>query len=105
MTPTLRAWLSFVKMQPCCVPGCHEGPPCDAAHVRVLLSSKTGGLLGRSHKGRAAWAAIPLCKTHHQTGRESVHSLGEATFSTTHGVDYGRVLATLLVRFFAEGDR
>lgn len=101
----LRDWYAFVKWQRCCVPGCSEQPPCDAAHVRVLLSSKTGGLLGRSHKGRAAWAVIPLCKWHHQVSTNSIHNLGEEEFALSNGLDYGSIVATQLVRFFVEGER
>jgi len=94
----LREWYGFVKWLPCCVPGCSEQPPTEAAHVRVMLSTKTGGLLGRSHKGRAAWACIPLCKEHHL----EQHERGEFRFGQEQRLDYGQVVATNLVRFFVE---
>ena len=96
MDEMLMRWYRFVKESPCA--SCAEQPPTEAAHVRVMLSSKTGGLLGRSHKGRAAWAAIPLCKRCHTLQ----HEMGEAKFAELAAIDYGRVVATNLVRFFVE---
>jgi hypothetical protein len=96
MTDMLRSWYLFVKTQPCC--RCSEQPPVEAAHVRVMRSSKTGGLLGRSHKGRAAWACIPLCKACH----EEQHQRGEFRFAQDNYLDYGQIVATNLVRFFVE---
>lgn len=94
----LMRWYGWVKTRSCA--SCSEQPPTEAAHVRVMLSSKTGGLLGRSHKGRAAWACIPLCKKCHSMQ----HDMGETRFAELTGIDYGQVVATNLVRFFVEGE-
>lgn len=96
MDEMLMSWYGWVKTRSCA--SCSEQPPTEAAHVRVMLSSKTGGLLGRSHKGRAAWACIPLCKKCHTMQ----HEIGEARFAELAGLDYGKVVATNLVRFFVE---
>lgn len=99
MTEELRAYYRFVKWQRCAA--CGALPPTEAAHMRVLLSSKTGMLLPRSHKGRAAWSCIPLCKACHL----SQHEIGEVRFAEENGLDYGQIVSTLLVRFFVEGER
>jgi hypothetical protein len=92
----LRDWYRWVKEQPCC--RCSEQPPGDACHVRVMRSTKTGTLLGRSHKGRAGWGAIPLCRPCH----EEQHRRGEFRFADENYLNYGQIVATNLVRFFVE---
>lgn len=69
--------------------------------MRVLLSSKTGDVLPRSHKGRAAWGCIPLCKECHLRQ----HEIGEQQFAELTRLDYGAIIGTNLVRFFVEGER
>jgi len=69
--------------------------------MRALLSSKTGDVLPRSHKGRAAWGCIPLCKECHL----QQHEIGEQQFAELTRLDYGGIIATNLVRFFVEGER
>lgn len=96
MNDMLHEWFGWVKGQPCCC--CSEQPPTDAAHVRVMRSTKTGELLGRSHKGRAGYGCIPLCRQHHL----EQHEIGEARFAEYHGINYGQIVATNLVRFFVE---
>lgn len=92
----LMDWYHFTKSQECAACGAY--PPTEAAHVRVMLSDKTGEVLGRSHKGRAAYGCIPLCKECHATQ----HEWGEARFAAMRELDYGRIVATNLVRFFVE---
>lgn len=93
-----QRWYRFVKTRRCA--GCGEHPPVDAAHVRVLLSAKTGALLPRSHIGRAAFSCIPLCRECHSRQ----HEIGEEAFAAEKELDYGRVLATNLVAHYVEGD-
>ena len=95
----LREWYGFVKWQPCAACGAY--PPTEAAHVRVLRSDKTGDLLPRSHKGRAAWGCVPLCKECHL----KQHTMSEDQFADLTGIDYGSIISTNLVRFFVEGRR
>jgi 5-methylcytosine-specific restriction endonuclease McrA len=94
--PALRDYYRFVKTRPCSACGKHG--PCDAAHVRVLRSAKTGALLPRSHKGRAAWGCIPLCRDCHN----AQHEMGEAQFAVDRELNYGQLVATLLVAHFTE---
>jgi len=74
----LRRWYVFVKFQPCVACGARGSSvlPIEAAHVRIVVSSKTGDLLPRSHKGRAAWGCVPLCKRCHLRQ----HEVGERRF-------------------------
>jgi hypothetical protein len=38
---------------------------------------------------------IPLCRRHHQTGRDSYHKLGPRAFEQLHGLDIRAVVARL----------
>jgi len=99
VTDALRAWYRYVKTRRCCA--CGEWPPVEAAHVRVLLSGKTGERLPRSHTGRAAWGCIPLCKPCHLRQ----HEMGEEAFREERGIDYAAIIATGLVEHLVEGER
>lgn len=70
-------YLFWIKSQPCA--RCGEPGPSDAAHVMGAVSPKTGMPLAR-RVGIAYRFAIPLCKECHQTGRDSIHAVGEAKF-------------------------
>lgn len=98
LTADLKRWYGFIKTRTCAA--CGAQPPCDAAHVRVLRSGKTGMLLPRSHKGRAAWGCIPLCKECHL----DQHDMGEAAFAADRELNYGQIVATLLVAHFVENE-
>lgn len=67
--------------------------------MRCLLSSKTGDVLPRSHKGRAAWSCIPLCKQCHTGDGMSIHAMGERKFALMYSLSYCAIIATNLVRF------
>ena len=95
MKPDLKGWYEFVHSLPCAACGAHG---VEAAHMRVILSSKTGDRLPRSHKGRAAWGCLPLCKPCHL----EQHTIGEYAFADEHRLDYTSIIATNLVRFFVE---
>jgi hypothetical protein len=97
MTDALRGWYRFVKTRRCSA--CGAWPPVEAAHVRVLLSDKTGVRLPRSHKGRAAWGCIPLCKECHLRQ----HEMGEEAFREENEMDYAAIVATNLVAHLVEG--
>jgi len=64
------AFVKWVRLQECSVPGC-GGWPCEAAHV---VSRGAGG---------TAEDIIPLCHEHH---REQ-HDRGVETFASEHGID------------------
>ena len=98
LSERLRGWYRFVKTRRC--QACGAQPPCDAAHVRVLRSGKTGALLPRSHKGRAAWGCIPLCRDCHTMQ----HGMGEAAFAAEFELNYGQIVATMLVAHLVEDE-
>jgi len=92
---SLKEFYKWIKWMPCAA--CGAPPPCDAAHVRSIRSDKTGRLLPRSHKGRAAWGVIPLCRECHMDGKYSIHNVGEARFAADNSLVYGQWVATYLV--------
>jgi len=67
--------LAWVRLQPCCVPGCSR-PQVEAHHVRTAANSGTG-------LKPPDTATVPLCAVHHLQG----HSIGWRTFQDSHGVD------------------
>lgn len=91
---------SFIKAQPCC--NCGALGDTEVAHVRVLLSPKTGDVLPR-RKGIAILGAIPLCVHCHRTGPLSIHSVGEQGFSSAKRQGFiEQVAATMLAEFLVE---
>lgn len=99
-----RAFYGFVARKPCLRCGVYG---VEVAHVRVILSPKTGLLLPRRN-GLAEWGVVPLCADCHRHAPDSIHNVGEEQFSINlgRGSDYLlRFAASLLVWFFVEGDR
>lgn len=88
----MSEYLAWLKGNACAA--CKAPPPCDAAHLSGVASLKTGLPMPR-RKAHAFYWAIPLCKECHQTGKASIHALGEAAFfrAFNRGDDYGHRLA------------
>jgi hypothetical protein len=97
----LRRWYGFVKSRPCLACGARGSGllPVEAAHVRVVVSFKTGDLLPRSHKGRAAWGCVPLCRRCHL----EQHEVGERRFFEDVP-RLGERWGSLLLEFFRGGE-
>lgn len=96
-----KRFYGFVKEQKCL--GCGvfptSGNPIEAAHVKLVVSGKTGRLLPRSHSGEAAWGCVPLCRSCHLTQ----HEVGEdAFFEGNSPVPVAASWGSLLLRFFTE---
>lgn len=95
-------WNKFVKAKPCI--SCGTIGESEVAHVRSLLSSKTGDALPR-RKGIAYYSAIPLCPECHRTSPTSIHSVGESNFALELGKGQHylhQVVATLLAEFMLQ---
>jgi hypothetical protein len=72
--------------------------PVEAAHVQVVVSRKTGGLLPRGHTGEAAWGCVPLCRKCHQ----EQHQVSEREFFGRCSRHPAEVWGSLLLRFMLE---
>ena len=70
--------LAFVKMLPCCV--CKRPAPSDAHHILYAPYPVLNYFGFRFLRGTALKApdmlVVPLCKEHHQTGKDAVHIIG-----------------------------
>ncbi len=86
MTP-LQKWYDWISAKPCI--GCGAWPV-EVAHMKLLISNKTGGPLPRRN-GANIWAAMPLCTTCHR-GRRSIHSMGEDAWLKAHDLDHEKLL-------------
>ena len=76
------AYMQAVKQLPCAV--CGAAPPSDAHHCH------------HDRYGTAKesdWDVIPLCKTCHQDGRQSVHN-AKRTWREKNGPDHGYIETT-----------
>lgn len=89
--------MEWIKGRPCCKCGAYG---VDAAHVYGIASPKTGLPMPR-RRGIAWYAAVPLCKHHHQTGADSIHALGERAFFEAFGQGDGYGMR-LVARYLAE---
>jgi hypothetical protein len=87
------AYLAFVHTQPCTIQGI--GFPCDGP-----IEAHHAGQRGLSQKAPDA-TAIPLCRGHHLTGRDSAHRLGKRFFDF-HELDREEVLRDLWGKFEAQ---
>lgn len=99
-----KAFFAFVAKQPCLRCGVFG---VEVAHVRLLVSRKTGDVLPR-RSGPAHVTVVPLCPDCHRHSPDSIHNVGEAAFSDSLGRGDGyllRAAATLIVAFFVEGER
>lgn len=99
-----KAFFDFVARQPCLRCGTFG---VEVAHIRLLLSRKTGDVLPR-RSGPAHVTVVPLCPACHRHAPDSIHNVGEEAFSDGLGRGQGyllRAAATLIVEFFVEGSR
>jgi len=84
----LKKWYGYVSVRRCLV--CDRWPV-EMAHIKLLISPKTGMELGR-RVGINKWAVVPLCEKCHRTGKDSIHNIGEQKFFENHGITMGTLL-------------
>ena len=73
--PRNPKYLAWIRTLPCVVCGSPRG--IEAAHT---------GPHGMEQKAPDT-SAIPLCSTHHRTGKDSYHRLGPRNFAELHNLD------------------
>lgn len=99
MKPAIvQKWYTFLAARPCYRCGLHNS---EIAHVKVLISPKTGDVLPR-RCGIAVLGALPLCPDCHRHAPDSIHAIGEREFFERMETDrdgIGRHLAGLLAEF------
>jgi len=99
-----REYYAFVARQACL--RC-SARPVEVAHIRLIISPKTGLLMPRSHKTLARFGCVPLCADCHRHAPDSIHNVGEESFNESLG--RGRHFlfrkAASLMAEFMEGDR
>jgi hypothetical protein len=81
--PRSAAYLAWIRTQPCLV--CGRTRWIEAAHT---------GLRGLGQKSSDT-SAIPLCASHHRTGKDSYHRLGARQFAQTHNLDIAAIVRRL----------
>ena len=81
--PRSRHYLAWIRTLPCVVCG----------SILWIEASHTGPH-GLSQKS-SDYSAIPLCSTHHRTGRDSYHKLGPRRFSEVHSLDIRAIVSRL----------
>lgn len=84
----LQKWYDWISSKPCI--GCRAWPV-QVAHLKLLISNKTGGPLPRRH-GANIWAVIPLCTDCHLEGERSIHKLGEPAWMKEHDLGHEKLL-------------
>jgi hypothetical protein len=81
-TPVRDAkYRALIRTLPCAVCGAHWG--IEAAHT---------GPHGMSQKS-SDLDCIPLCRKHHRTGADALHSLGPVKFARVHALDVPALIA------------
>lgn len=101
ISQALSHFYGFIRARPCL--RCGATRHVEAAHIRGMVSMKTGDILPRSHQGLPAWSAVPLCADCHREAEDSVHAVGEDAFFERLGKPPGwvyRWLVAALVQFF-----
>lgn len=83
-----KRWYEWIAGKPCV--GCRAWPV-QVAHLKLLISNKTGDPLPR-RKGANIWAAIPLCLECHLEGPRSIHKLGEAAWMKERDLSHETLL-------------
>jgi hypothetical protein len=76
-------YLAWIRTQPCVV--CGRTQRIEAAHT---------GLRGLGQKS-SDFSTIPLCETHHRTGKDSYHRLGARKFAQLHNLDIHNIVRRL----------
>jgi len=77
--PEYLAWLRKQR----CACGCLQGPPCDAAHLRVSSLAYDKPMTGIGRKPDDMWC-LPLKHTHHMDQHH--YAGGELAWWSRHGV-------------------
>lgn len=99
----LKRWYDWNSQRPCL--RCGKGQV-QLHHIRLLLSPRTGDLLGR-RQGINEYAVVPLCVYCHMEGEDSAHKVGDWPFFAAMGVSPEMVLrswASWLAMFLAGHD-
>lgn len=77
MSESLSRFYQVVASYPCL--RCGASPPSEVAHIQAVASTRVvGNFLPRSHRGMAAYGAIPLCPSCHRHAQDSIHASKEA---------------------------
>lgn len=91
-----KAFLAFVRTQPCAVGPVGCSGPVEAAHIRYgAPGAPNPGLQRKSNDRRC----VPLCTGHHRLGPGAQHSMNERAFWASHGKDPDVIAAGLGRRF------
>jgi hypothetical protein len=76
--------LVYVRLQPCCIPGCHR--PAEAAHLRMACPAIGKEMTGKGEKPHDKFT-VPLCRHHHCDGPDAQHRSNERAWWAARGID------------------
>jgi hypothetical protein len=91
-----KAFLAFVRRQPCCV--CGAFPPVQAAHLRQACPERGKRATGLGERPDDRWV-VGLCAPCHLDGPGALHKVGEEKFWCRAGIDPFEIAATLYAEF------
>ncbi len=86
--------LVYVRLQPCCIPGCHR--PAEAAHLRMKEAAAGKDSTGMGEKPHDKFT-VPLCGHHHRTDRDAQHQSNERKWWERQGIDPWAIAAALWI--------
>lgn len=86
--------LVYVRLQPCCIPGCHR--PAEAAHLRMSCLEIGKESAGKGEKPHDKYT-VPLCGHHHRTGPNAQHDSNERKWWERQGIDPWVIAAALWI--------
>lgn len=95
--PGYLAWLRTQS----CVCGCHQGPPCDAAHIRAASLKHDKPHTGGWRKPDDKWA-LPLKHSHHMAQHAHGDELG---WWSAHGIDPFELAIKYYKRYGGDGGK
>lgn len=86
--------LVYVRLQPCCIPGCHR--PAEAAHLRMACLAIGKEMTGKGEKPHDKFA-VPLCGHHHREAPDAQHQHNEREWWKAQGINPFVIAAALWI--------
>ena len=86
--------LVYVRLQPCCIAGCHR--PAEAAHLRMSNLDIGKESAGKGEKPHDRFT-VPLCGHHHREAPDAQHQHNERLWWEARDLDPWAIAASLWI--------